>query len=673
MTGSGNSRLVLRAVQAVAIAGLALYAAQAALAVCGSGADAFFETYVYTGLVAIGAALCAARAVSTQRERLAWSVLGIGLAAWAAGDGYYVAVLAYDLEPPLPSFADALWLALYPACYLAIVLLVRDRVRHLARSLWLDGLVGALAVGALGAALVVGAITAPGVDSAVITLDLVYLAGDLVLLGFAVGVFALTGWRPGRAWALLGAGLATSAVSDAYFLYQGAVGADMSSTLPAALWPASALLVGFAAWTAPTRRAVRLEGWRTLVMPVAFSSLALILLAVHTVNPLSTPALVLALATIAVAIVRMSLTFRENLQLIEGTQREASTDALTGLANRRQLMGDLAATIREAGPERPCGLAMFDLDGFKQYNDRFGHPVGDALLARLGRRLSEMVGDSGTAYRLGGDEFCVVASGSPQRLEALAVRAREALTDEGRGFKVGSSYGLVVVPDEATDTAGAMNLADERLYEQKGDSRRNTVTRQTSDTLLQVLKECQPELDRHLGDVADLARRLGTQLAMRPADLEEVVRAAQLHDIGKVAVPDDILDKDGPLDETERDFVRQHTVVGDRILSAAPDLSSVAELVRASHEHFDGSGYPDGLARNRIPLGARVVTVCAAYHAMTAERPYREAMDRDGALRELRRCAGVQFDPAVVEAFCALMSPARRTPSRFAPASQPAG
>jgi diguanylate cyclase (GGDEF)-like protein len=670
MTTSPTARRLLRAVQALAILGLGLYAAQAAIAVCGKGADAFFETYVYTGLVATGAALCFARVLTSPRERVAWAVLGGGLAAWAAGDAYYVAALSDMLDPPLPSFADALWLALYPACYVALVLLVRERVRSFPRSLWLDGLVGALAVAALGSALVMGAITAPGADSAVITMDLVYLCGDFLLLGFVVGGFALTGWRPGLAWGMLGTGLATSAVADAYFLYQGAIGADPSSTLPAALWPASALIVGFAAWSAPVQRSVRLEGWRTLAMPVAFASIALGLLAVHTVSPLPAAALVLALATLAMIIVRMTLTFRENLELIEGTQREAGTDALTGLANRRRLMTDLAAAIAEATPERPCGLAMFDLDGFKQYNDRFGHPVGDTLLARLGRRLSETVGHSGRAYRLGGDEFCVVASGTSIDLEELSAQARAALTDSGRGFTVGSSYGLVLVPEEATDVPGALSLADERLYEQKDTNRRSTVTRQTSDTLMQVLKECQPELDRHLHDVAELARALGTRVGLRAAELDDVVRAAQLHDVGKVAVPDDILDKDGPLDDSEWEFVRQHSVVGDRILSAAPDLSAVAELVRASHENVDGSGYPDGLVGDEIPLGARVVTICDAYHAMTSSRRYRERMSRADALRELRRCAGAQFDPEIVETFCALLTPAKRPQARFSPATQ---
>ncbi len=233
-------------------------------------------------------------------------------------------------------------------------------------------------------------------------------------------------------------------------------------------------------------------------------------------------------------------------------------------------------------------------------------------------------------------------------------------TTPGRGFDITSSFGMVLVPDEAPDTEHALSLADERLYEHKGSSRRATVTKETSDALVAVLKEAQPGLNGHLNEVATLARSVAAHMGMRPAELDEVTRAAQLHDIGKVAVPSDILDKHGPLDEAEWEFVRQHTLVGDRILSAAPAMSSVAEMVRASHERFDGAGYPDGLAGEGIPLGARIVAVCDAFHAMTGGRPYRSAIEPDAALEELRRCAGEQFDPDVVEAFCALLAPAPR-------------
>jgi HD-GYP domain-containing protein (c-di-GMP phosphodiesterase class II) len=138
---------------------------------------------------------------------------------------------------------------------------------------------------------------------------------------------------------------------------------------------------------------------------------------------------------------------------------------------------------------------------------------------------------------------------------------------------------------------------------------------------------------------------------MQPEQLDEVTRAAELHDIGKVAIPDTILAKPGPLDATEWSFVRQHTIIGERILLAAPALRPVARLVRSSHERWDGAGYPDGLAGEEIPLGARIVAVCDAFEAMTSDQPYRNRLDVSAAVAELRRCAGTQFDPQVVDVF----------------------
>jgi HD-GYP domain-containing protein (c-di-GMP phosphodiesterase class II) len=132
--------------------------------------------------------------------------------------------------------------------------------------------------------------------------------------------------------------------------------------------------------------------------------------------------------------------------------------------------------------------------------------------------------------------------------------------------------------------------------------------------------------------------------------------AAELHDVGKVAIPDAILNKPGPLNEDEWAFMRRHTLIGERIVAAAPALCGVAKLVRASHERWDGGGYPDGIAGENIPLGARIVAVCDAYDAIVADRPYRGARSSAAALAELRRCAGTQFDPAVVEAFAAALA-----------------
>ena len=324
---------------------------------------------------------------------------------------------------------------------------------------------------------------------------------------------------------------------------------------------------------------------------------------------------------------------------------EATHDYLTGLPNRRLLMDDLA----QPGTRRL--LAFFDLDGFKSYNDTFGHVEGDLLLQRLSRKLARVVETRGVAYRLGGDEFCVVAPlATDDDGDALVLGCVEALCEVGEGFEVRTSWGSVLMPDEASNGAAALVLADQRMYSHKG-SGRTSAKQQTRDLVLRVLAERHPELREHVGEVAALARATGERLGLGDTDLDELERAAELHDIGKIAIPDAILDKPGPLDEEEWRFMRRHTLIGEAMLSAAPALTSVAKVVRSSHERFDGNGYPDALTGHAIPLASRIVFVCDAFHAMTSERPYGSAMSVEQALAELSRCAGTQFDPEVVIAF----------------------
>jgi two-component system cell cycle response regulator len=209
---------------------------------------------------------------------------------------------------------------------------------------------------------------------------------------------------------------------------------------------------------------------------------------------------------------------------------------------------------------------------------------------------------------------------------------------------------LVALPMEAATPSAALQLADERMYSQKS-SRRDSARTQGHDLLMQVLREREPELEEHVDDVGTLAVAVGRELGLDVEALDEIGRAAALHDVGKIAMPEAILHKPGPLDDAEWDVMRQHTVIGERILAAAPSLRPVGRLVRASHERFDGGGYPDGLAATRIPLGARIISVCDAFDAMRQARPYAASMSQADALAELERCSGTQFDPEVVAAF----------------------
>ncbi len=342
----------------------------------------------------------------------------------------------------------------------------------------------------------------------------------------------------------------------------------------------------------------------------------------------------------------------ENTRLLEAARLEATTDSLTGLLNRRKFMADGEALARSATIGRPLAVVVFDLDGFKSYNDRFGHPAGDSLLADLGSRLRDALPDGATAYRMGGDEFCVLArTATPTELVATV---GPALCEEGEWFSITSSAGCAIVPNEVSTFEQALQLADKRLYAEKRASGSGPGMA-TRDALIQVLTEQDPSLGSHVSRVAQLAAATATRLGLDDDDVLRVRLAAELHDIGKAAVPDAILTKPGPLDEREWDFVKRHTLIGSRILAVAPALARVAALVQSSHERVDGGGYPDGLAGDEIPVGARIVAVADAFDAMVSDRPYRKALSVAEAVAELRRCAGSQFDPEVVEAFVSIV------------------
>jgi diguanylate cyclase (GGDEF)-like protein len=342
---------------------------------------------------------------------------------------------------------------------------------------------------------------------------------------------------------------------------------------------------------------------------------------------------------------------RENEKLLDASRVEASTDALTGLGNRRALTEELAAALSSVETDPELLLAMFDLNGFKQYNDTFGHGAGDALLARLGERLAAVVSSSGSAYRIGGDEFCVLARRTPQAAEGLLAAAAAALGDEGEGWSIDCSYGATWIPSEADTPSDALRNADRRMYSNKAS--RSSASRQLTDVLLQVLSEQDARLDVHAGHVAELAGRVADALGQPEHEVQRIRLAAQLHDIGETAIPGTVLNKPGPLDAHDWEFIHRHTLVGERIVLAAPALAHTATLIRSSHERIDGAGYPDGLASEQIPIGARIIAVCDAFDAMTSDRPYRAARTTEAALTELARCAGTQFDPKVVEAFSA--------------------
>jgi diguanylate cyclase (GGDEF)-like protein len=341
-------------------------------------------------------------------------------------------------------------------------------------------------------------------------------------------------------------------------------------------------------------------------------------------------------------------------RLLAESRHEAMSDALTGLANRRALERDLAAGIERVTPDQQLYVVLYDLDGFKRYNDTFGHPAGDALLIRLGAALSATTRGVATAYRMGGDEFCLLAYLPRGEPGSLAELGAATLTEYGEGFSITASFGEARIPTEAADAKDALRLADQRLYRQKAQ-RGPAVELEVTRALMAALTEHTSGLDRHSTDVSNLACETALALGLGQGEIDQIGAAARLHDIGKLGIPESILDKPGPLDAEEWAFIRRHTVIGERIISAAESLASAARLVRSSHERFDGDGYPDGLRGSQIPIGARIIAVCDAYDAMVTARPYSPAKSPASAMAELKRCAGRQFDPDVVRAFAAAL------------------
>jgi two-component system, cell cycle response regulator len=604
-------------------------------------------------VVLVGSGLaCLTRGITTRAERAAWLTMGVAVVGWALGNVYYTAVL-WDMDPiPIPSPSDVLWLVYYPVVYVAVAMLLRARIARFHASLWVDGALAALAVAALSAAVVFQSVLeTTGGQPVEVATNLAYPLGDLVLLGMVTGGVALTGWKPGRTWGALAGSFILFGVSDGIYLWGNATGTWVAGSIFEAGWPAATLLLAWAAWMPPKHVRPRpLEGRRMLVVPTMFALLGLTLLISDHFDRLNLLAVALAWASVLAVIGRFGMTFFANLTMLADTREESLTDALTGLGNRRRLMRELEAVL-DPDSGRPSALMLFDLNGFKGYNDVFGHPAGDALLARLGARLGAAMGDAARAYRMGGDEFCVLAPIEEGNPLATLERGRRALGEVGDGFEISAAHGCVLVPDEADDAGSALGIADRRMYAEKATARRSA-DEQSRDVLLKALEEHHPDLGAHVHDVGLLAAAVAGELGLDARALQHVRHAAELHDIGKVAVPSAILDKPGKLDADEWAFIARHTIIGERILGAAIALRPVATLVRASHERYDGSGYPDGLRGEEIPLGSRIVCVCDAYDAMTSDRPYQRALDPEAALVELRRCAGTQFDPVVVDAFC---------------------
>jgi two-component system, cell cycle response regulator len=448
-----------------------VFALHVTLGFGGATSEGLFQDGIYNVLMLGSALAVLTRGASVREDRAAWLAMGAGLLSWSVGELYYSLFIEGTSAEAggSVSLADVFYLGMYPCFYVALGLLARRRLRGMRMAMWLDGLIAGLAAASVGAALILPPIldSATGVHSSLVV-SLVYPIGDLLLMMFAVGALGITGWRAGNLWLPIALSMLVSAIADSTYLYQTATNSYVSGTWLECLWPLAAIMLVIAAWLPATRTQPRqMKSWQTMAVPALALLSALAVLAYGNLGPrLALAALIFATATVLAVGVHLLLTLRENLALLVDSRRLSLTDPLTGLGNRRLLMGDLRVACKTAQEHEPRELVLYDLDGFKLYNDTFGHPAGDTLLVRLSDRLRCAIEPHGTAYRMGGDEFCVLFEDSHAN-EDLVHSSVAALCEHSSGFSITASHGVVRIPLEVSDPLSVMQLADQRLYRRK--------------------------------------------------------------------------------------------------------------------------------------------------------------------------------------------------------------
>ena len=468
---SGLARVLRGALAILLLGGTLLVALHYWL---GLGGNLHFAigSVVYPAVVVGAGVACLVRASAFGRERRAWILIGVAILLWGAAEVYWAAFIEGNADAPYPSPADVGYLLFYPFAYAGLALLVRARAHEINWRLWMDGAIAALGTAALGAAFVFDFVAdkTEGTPLQVAT-TLAYPLGDIAMVAMVVGVVALTGWRPGRTWSLLLAGLSALVIADIAFTLQLTEEALPGGSWVEPVYLISAVCLGASVWqpaeaieiTSPSEGDRR----REMIVPAVFAGVMIGLFAMQYFSATSGLSTILWASTMTAVIVRLAMSDRENKTLLE----QVRTDLLTGLGNRGRMQVDLPVRFAEASAAQPISLLLFDLNGFKHFNDTFGHPAGDELLTRLGGQLRDALGGDGAAYRIGGDEFCVLLTCPRERFDAMTREAAKALTATGPGFEVSSSWGAVVVPDEESKQSATLQLADVRMYAQK-ESRR---------------------------------------------------------------------------------------------------------------------------------------------------------------------------------------------------------
>jgi two-component system, cell cycle response regulator len=476
------------AIGAVLFGGTTVIALHFWLGLGGSGnsEETFYET-LYDAVVLSAGLACFLRILSGGRERRAWMAISAAILSSAVVEFYLTAVLANDPTPPFPSLADAGYLAFYPLAATGIFLMIRARWRTLDWRLWMDAAIAGLGTAALGAALVFEFVADRASGTTLqVAVTLAYPLGDTLMLALVVGIVALTRWHPGRTWSLVLLGLASLVFADMASTLQEASGSQPSEWIKP-IYLLGAVFIGAEALhprADSSRPTARFDGWRELIVPSVFAVVMVALFSLQQFSQTSALTTALWAATMLAVIARLAISVRENKRLLE----QVRTDPLTGLGNQAGMQVDLA-NLCLAAAEEPGTLLLLDLNGFKRFNDTFGHPAGDAMLAQLGAQLNIAVADHGSAYRIGGDEFAVLLGCELDEVDEVSKHAAEALTADGEDYRLSAAWGSVAIPVEAETPARALQLADVRMYAQKQSRRiahQNAIEAESGETAIRL-------------------------------------------------------------------------------------------------------------------------------------------------------------------------------------------
>lgn len=344
----------------------------------------------------------------------------------------------------------------------------------------------------------------------------------------------------------------------------------------------------------------------------------------------------------------------DNLRMFSDLQRSAFYDSLTGLYNRTYF--DVVMSELKDEEPIPLGIIIGDLNGLKIANDVFGHSAGDKLLIELAEIIKSAYPENALIFRWGGDEFFVLLPYMGNEREIMEICQTIKLrcsANKETAVPLSVSLGYALGVNRDGEMAKLIKKADDRMYRNKLLDRKNyryLLISSLKDTLARKSHESTDHAER----MAELAIQVGQKMGLSGNELEDLKLLALLHDLGKVVVSDEILNKDSPLTEEEWEEIKKHPEAGYRISLSSTELSHISNYILNHHEHWDGSGYPLGNKGEEIPLLSRIISVVDAYDVMIHGASYKEPISHEEALQELRRCAGTQFDPNIVKIFCEL-------------------